>query len=185
MKKYLFCFGLLLLISCKRKSFEPQDAPSPLDAQNMTPYQTIVPEFVMDSMFMNRMDSILFNKMKEYELIKNTEDSCARFIIFRFTTKFYDEIELECVMWELPPRYAIGVWEHKGYYCFLEGNVPHEEKYVIKGLRSVHSMPLYAYIDEPYVYLEIKYNIRKGKLQVVDSNRFYPPLLKDFTENEK
>ena len=151
----------------------------------MTPYQTIVPEIVMDSMFMSKMDSILFNKIKDYELIKNTEDSCARFIDFRFTTKFDDDIGLECVMWELPPRHAIGMWEHKGYYCFLEGNVPHEEICVIKGLRSVHSMPLYAYIDEPYIYLEMKYDIRKGILQVVDSNRFYHPLLKDYTENEE
>ncbi len=185
MKKYLLCFSLLLLISCKRESFEPQDTPSPLDAQKMIPYSVIVPQIKVNPTWQSKIDSVLFNKIKDYNLIANTEDSCARFVTFRFYNFFINNYDIECVLWELPPHYAVGIWEHHGYYCFLQGDIPHKDFYIEDRMISVHSMPLYAYIDEPYIYLKMKYDMHKGEIQVVDSNRFYPPLLKDYTENEE
>ena len=131
-------------------------------------YTFWLPELQIDSSFIAKLDTVLFDKNNSYMymVISSPNDESSRNFIIDFAKKDSLNYCMEVSLWDIPARKTAGFFEHNGFFYWFGNDAPPG---IILG--SSKSKRRFSYTDRgpvtydpPFWYFN--YNKQTGNIEI-------------------
>lgn len=163
--KIIIVIGFIYAFSSIASQAQKNDKLIPFDMEQKT-YSFSLPELLIDSVFMENLNTVLFDKNDCYmnNIISNPNNRWRHFHLGfeKIDTLHYC---IAASLWNIPARISTGFYENNGYFYWFGGKVPPDIIAETKSKkRFSYKEPIPASYDPPFWYLV--YNIKTGNIEI-------------------